>query len=227
MQKPSYLELLAKYGINGAHPGGMELTVKLLKNTTIDSNTHILDVGCGTGQTSAFIAKKYCCHVTAVDVNEEMLNKSYDRFKKEELNVILQKANAEELPFAPRSFDILLSESVTAFTNINKALKEYNRVLKPLGTLIAIEITSTSKLDSRDMSNIKNVYNIDRILTNEEWIRALNEAGFNSIEIIRVAAKPTNMITSARMLKDFLPHIRILQCYRQKLEYSAFICKIQ
>lgn len=227
MSKPSYLELLARYGINGAHPGGIELTAKLLENTQIDRNTNILDVGCGTGQTSAFIARRYSCHVTAVDINEEMLKRSYGRFKKEKLNIDLFQANAEELPFAPETFDILLSESVTAFTDINKALKEYNRILKRSGTFIAIEIASASRLDSDDMRNIKYVYSINQIPSNEEWKRALNEAGFKFIESIRIAASPTNRITSVRMLKDFLPHIRILQYYRKKLGYTAFICRKQ
>lgn len=227
MSKLSYLELLSKYGISGAHPGGMELTVELLKNTQIDRNTSILDVGCGTGQTSAFIAKRYCCHVAAVDINEEMLKKADIRFKKEKHNVNLLQANAEELPFPSQSFDIVLSESVTVFTDINKSLKEYNRVLKHPGTLIAIEITSASKLNLSDLSNMKYVYNIDNIPTNEEWIRALSESGFISIESIPVAARPNYKITSARMLKDFSPHIRTLQYYRKKIGYSAFICTNQ
>ncbi|MFZ5987252.1 MAG: class I SAM-dependent methyltransferase [Bacillota bacterium] len=227
MVRPTYLELLAKYGINGAHPGGMPLTVELLRNTHINSNTSLLDVGCGAGQTSAFIAKRYRCKVTAVDINEEMLKRSSDKFNREKLKIDLIRANAEDLPFASESFDILLSESVTAFTNINRSLKEYYRVLKQHGTLMAIEITSESSLTSNDLSNIKFVYNIDRVPTTDEWIGAFTKAGFTALKTFRVAVGPTNRITSIGMLMDFFPHIRILQYYRKKLGYRVFICKKQ
>jgi cyclopropane fatty-acyl-phospholipid synthase-like methyltransferase len=224
LSKPSYLDLLARHGISSAHPGGMNLTLKLLETLQIDKDTRILDIGCGTGQTSAFIAQKYGCNITAIDINEEMLKRSYNRFRKEKIDVSLFQANAEELPFASQCFDILLSESVTAFTDINKSLKEYFRVLKHSGTLIAIEITSASNLDSNNMRRIKCVYNIDRIPTKREWINLFTESGFECIDSFPVAARSTNIITSSKMLKDFLPHLNVLRYYRKKLRYMSFIC---
>lgn len=53
--KPSYQDALAYYGVNGAHPGGLSLTKYLLQQERITSTTQLLDAGCGTGQTSAFI----------------------------------------------------------------------------------------------------------------------------------------------------------------------------
>ena len=225
MAKPTYLDLLAKYGMEGAHPGGMPLTVELLKKLHIDSNTRLLDVGCGTGQTSAFIAKNYYCDVTAVDINSQMLKKSHERFNKHNLNIHLIQADAEDLPFETQSFDILLSESVTAFSNIKRAIREYYRVLKHFGTLIAIEIASETRLNTDDLNNIKIVYNIDQILTRDEWIDSFTQAGFIDVNSGKVAARPTNRITSMKMLKDFSPHLKILNAYRRKLGFIVFICE--
>lgn len=225
MAKPTYLDLLAKYEMEGAHPGGMPLTMELLKKLHIDSNTKLLDVGCGTGQTSAFIAKNYFCDVTAVDINTQMLKKSIERFNMHNLNIHSIQADAEDLPFESQSFDILLSESVTAFINIKRAIREYYRVLKRFGTLIAIEITSETRLHTNDLNNIKFVYNIDQVLTRDEWINSFTQAGFIDINSYKVAARPTNRITSIKMLKDFSPHLKILNTYRRKLGFSVFICK--
>ncbi|MCX7841490.1 MAG: methyltransferase domain-containing protein [Clostridia bacterium] len=227
MIKPTYIDLLARYGIDAAHPGGMPLTIRLLRTLNIDKNTKILDVGCGTGKTSAFIARSYQCSVTAADVNDQMLIKSADRFTRENLCIELRKANAEALPFESGTFDILLSESVTTFTSINKAICEYYRVLKPSGTLAAVEITAKTPLTANDLGNLKLVYGIDRILTRDEWVESFSTSGFEDIKSFMVPAVPTRNITSVNMLRDFAPHLRILNHYRRRLCYRVYICKKQ
>jgi ubiquinone/menaquinone biosynthesis C-methylase UbiE len=70
---------LTSFGVGGAHPGGLKLTKNILSREYIDQKS-ILDVGCGTGQTSAYIAEKYQCAVTAIDNNTTMLEKAKKRF---------------------------------------------------------------------------------------------------------------------------------------------------
>lgn len=53
--------MLALLGIGGAHPGGFYLTKQLFDKEKITSETSILDIGCGTGQTSANLYCKYGC----------------------------------------------------------------------------------------------------------------------------------------------------------------------
>jgi predicted TPR repeat methyltransferase len=48
----TYLDMLAKIGIDSAHPGGFKLTKNILRKLKIDHYTHFLDVGCGTCQTA-------------------------------------------------------------------------------------------------------------------------------------------------------------------------------
>lgn len=76
-----YLEVLAELEVGGAHPGGLRLSKKILETLDIDEETKILDVGCGTGQTMAYIAERYGCKVTGIDVQEKMVEKANHRFK--------------------------------------------------------------------------------------------------------------------------------------------------
>lgn len=55
--KPTYQDALAYFGVSGAHPGGLTLTKFLLEQEKITSHTTLLDGGCGTGQTSAYIKR--------------------------------------------------------------------------------------------------------------------------------------------------------------------------
>ncbi|WP_445506313.1 class I SAM-dependent methyltransferase [Niallia sp. 03190] len=181
--KPTYQDALAYYGVNGAHPGGLPLTKSLLEQEHITAATELLDAGCGTGQTSAYIKRNYPCHVTSIDYHPTMVNRARHRFQKEQLPIRLFQGNVEKLPFHDKSFDIILVESVLIFTDWKKSLKELKRVLKPNGVLLVLEMTSERKLTSNEQYNMCSVYGIEKVLTEQEWIYEIKEAGFASVDI--------------------------------------------
>lgn len=183
-----YLDLLAYFGVGGAHPGGFSLTKQLLKDEKISSFDSFLDIGCGTGQTAAFVKKQFNCSVTAVDCHPIMINKAKKRFEKEQVQVALVKEDVQSLSFSDQLFDFALSESVIAFTNISKTLHELARVLKRNGCLLIIEMTAKKQLSPAKQKEVKDLYGIPEVLTEEEWKVKLKNAGFLSVETIRSSA---------------------------------------
>ncbi len=221
----TYLELLAERGIDGAHPGGFALTRALLRREMIDANTTVLDVGCGTGQTSSYIAKKFKCRVVAVDNNPKMLEKAQQRFQKDSLKIGLVRADAMRLPFWPNSFDLVLAESVTIFTNISRTLREYSRVLKPGGILIDIEMTAEMPLTAEELKDVKSVYGIKQVPTQDEWTDMLKAAGFSSIQILKGRINPLELLFGNRLGKEFSAHFNLMKQYYRKLGYRVYRCK--
>ena len=63
----TYIDLLSILGIGGAHPGGIKATDIMLGGESIGPETVILDAGCGTGQTSAYLSSRYGTKVLALD----------------------------------------------------------------------------------------------------------------------------------------------------------------
>lgn len=183
MTSQTYLDLIAFLGIGSAHPGGMGLTKDILNNENIHEATHILDVGCGTGMTAAYLKETYKCPVSAIDNHPEMIKKAKKRFERLQLNIQIETGDAEQLAFSDDTFDLVLSESVTSFTKIDVTLKEYLRVLKPGGTLINLDMTAEQVLDPNIEKQIIDLYGVKAILTESEWIKRLNGVGFTTVNI--------------------------------------------
>jgi ubiquinone/menaquinone biosynthesis C-methylase UbiE len=240
----SYQDALAHYRIDGAHPGGMALTKKILQNERINRHTKILDAGCGTGQTSAYLAKTFSCKVCSIDNHPEMIKAATERFSTENLPVKIVKANIEQLPFPNDSFDMIIAESTTAFAGISASLKEYFRVLKPSGALLNIDMAAEQRLSREEKAEIVEFYGMNDILTEGEWIKALKKAGFKSVEVLKSNsvlqeleeytfeeneisgsgyANPANF--DPKIDEVMQTHDKILLSYGEKLGYRVFKAK--
>jgi ubiquinone/menaquinone biosynthesis C-methylase UbiE len=179
----SYIDFLAKFGIGGAHPGGINLTKHILAQEEISKDSKILDAGCGTGQTAAYLYEQYGAKITGLELNPIMIEKAKNRFLKSQLRIQLIQGSIEDIPLEDHSFDFVLSESVLAFVNKPKALSEFYRVLKKGGRLIANEMTINQKLSTQEEVEIKKFYNIDSLLLESDWRDLLAESGFTNIDL--------------------------------------------
>ena len=99
----------------------------------------ILDIGCGTGEQSLFLAKRGY-QVVGVDISREMLAKANENAKEGKLkdNLSLVIASAEALPFRDKSFEGLIS-IFGVFNHIPRAdhaFRETHRVLKSGGRAV-------------------------------------------------------------------------------------------
>jgi ubiquinone/menaquinone biosynthesis C-methylase UbiE len=133
--KTNYLDFQAYLGAT-KHFGGMDATKDLLKLCQIRPGISVLDIGCGVGATSCFLAKQYGCQVVGIDLRSEMILRAREKAKTAgvEGRVSFRVTDAQNLPFASESFDLIISESVATFIEDKKSLvTEYARVTKQRG----------------------------------------------------------------------------------------------
>jgi len=138
-----YFELQASWGLT-KHMGGLKATRELIELCHIDKDSYVLDVGCGVGITTYYMAKEYGCKVVGIDISEMMVKRSKERAKRKgvEDRVEFRVADAQDLPFKNNLFDAVVSESVNAFMeDKQKAVNEYKRVIKPGGYVGFNEVT--------------------------------------------------------------------------------------
>ena len=106
-------------------------------------NTKLVDVASGTGDIAKLFLKKvnYKSYVYCLDENKEMLDLNKKKFG-ETSNVKWFCGNAESLPFKNNHFDYYtISFCIRNTENINNALKEAYRVLKPGGRFLCLEFS--------------------------------------------------------------------------------------
>ena len=138
-----FFDFAAQIGLT-KHLGGQEATRELVDRTRITPLSYVLDVGCEVGTTACNLARSMGCRVMGVDINPLMIERAQKRAKRLRLTdlVEFQQADAMELPFENDSFNVVITESVTAFPQDKAmAIREYCRVIKPGGYIGLNEAT--------------------------------------------------------------------------------------
>lgn len=138
---------------------------RLWKRFTIDCSgvrpgQKVLDLAGGTGDLTALFSRRVgpTGQVVLADINESMLNVGKDKLRDLGLvnNISYVQANAEALPFADNSFDIItIAFGLRNVTDKDAALRSMFRVLKPGGRLLVLEF---SKPTQEWLSKVYDVY---------------------------------------------------------------------
>lgn len=108
---------------------------RLVRFSGVRSGQRVLDVGCGTGVV-AITAVLRGAKVTGLDLTPELLEHAKENAKVGGLDIDWREGDAEQLPFADREFDVVLSQFGHMFApRPAVATAEMLRVLKPGGTI--------------------------------------------------------------------------------------------
>ena len=122
----------------------------LLNMMNPSPNQKLIDVACGTGDIANLYIKTVDknSNITCVDPNKSMIRKGKEKLSKYK-NIDWIVAPAEKLPIKNDIFDFYtISFGLRNTKNINKALSEAYRVLKPGGRFLCLEF---SKIENTNL----------------------------------------------------------------------------
>jgi len=107
----------------------------LCEAVDLRSTQRVLDVAAGNGNATLAAARRFA-DVVSTDYVGALLERGAERAKADRLPVTFQEADAEALPFADASFDVVLSTFGVMFTpNQEQAAGELLRVCRPGGKI--------------------------------------------------------------------------------------------
>ena len=100
----------------------------------------VLDLGAGTGDLSAEFRRQGVDRVLGFDVSASMLARAEQKFGRDGIDWL--QGDAQNLPFADESFDVVASAFVMRnLPDLAGSFEEMARVLKPGGRLVGLDIT--------------------------------------------------------------------------------------
>ena len=199
--------------MNDLMSGGMH---RLWKSFTVDlanvrPGEKVLDVASGSGDLAHAFAKAAGPkgQVWQTDINEAMLRVGRDRLLNAGLTLPLAQCDAEKLPFADESFNLVsVAFGLRNMTHKDQALAEMSRVLKPGGRLLVLEFSQVhdslrkaydaysfgllpllGKFIARDEASYRYLAESIRMHPNQDTLKTMMEAaGLSRVEYFNLTA---------------------------------------
>ena len=127
----------------------------------INANSSILETASGSGGPALYIAQKFGCTVTGIDINPEGVNAATQKAVSLGLtNTKFQIADVgTRFPFDDATFDaIVCIDAANHFPDRQHVLKEWSRVLKPGGRLLFTDpVVITGPVTNHELADRSNI----------------------------------------------------------------------
>jgi tocopherol O-methyltransferase len=184
------------YGADGSEKkdrrqAQIDLIEELLTWAGVQATSNILDVGCGIGGSSLYLAEKFHAQATGITLSPVQAARSTERSLEANLGerTHFQVANAQAMPFADNYFDLVWSlESGEHMPDKTKFMQECYRVLKPGGTFIMVTWCHrpTDKLpltadEEKHLQDIYRVYCLPYVISLPEYEAIADQLPLNNI----------------------------------------------
>ena len=141
--------------------GGLYLATHMLRTLKLKAGDHVLDLGCGKGSTSGFMAKHYGVKVTALDLwtSAEFLEQKFSAHGFDNCITAIQMDATQPLPFTKAQFDtIFCMNSFNFYGGSVDFIQRLVRYLKPGGQLCIGSEVLSSEFTAEQLANPPYVY---------------------------------------------------------------------
>lgn len=127
----------------------------------LSAGDHVLEVASGSGGPALYLAKRFKCHITGLDINEEGIKTANQSAVKANIsNAKFQLANVDErLPFDDETFDaVMCTDSMNHFRDRLAYFREWYRVLKTgRRTLFTDPVVITGPVSNEELAARSNI----------------------------------------------------------------------
>jgi cyclopropane fatty-acyl-phospholipid synthase-like methyltransferase len=174
----------ATYGEDIGQSSWMTATawLRFADQLQVRSESHVLEVGSGSGGPAVYLAAMRGCRVTGVDINEHGIHTAERLAAKQSLSdrVRFQKVDAAKpLPFTAATFDAVVSnDAMCHIANRLDVLRDWYRVVRPGGRILFTDAMIVSGLVSHEDLAVRSSIGFYMFLPPGENERLITESGF-------------------------------------------------
>lgn len=129
-------ELFLNKATGHIRPGGTELTRRLVEFCGLQPGDRLLDVGCGTGASVAYLQRDFGLQAQGLDPSALLLERGRRLYPQ----ITLRQGRGEELPYPNQSWKGILCECSLSLMELEVAGQEFYRVLYPGGWLMITDL---------------------------------------------------------------------------------------
>jgi ubiquinone/menaquinone biosynthesis C-methylase UbiE len=168
------------------HIGGRQASEDFISQLELSAEDHTLDIGCGIGGTSRFVASRFGCRVTGIDLTPEFVATGQSLCEWVGLSgqVELHQGDATAMAFADESFDAAFMLHVGMNIPDKAGLfAEVYRLLKPGAFFGVYDVMQTSDEALTYPVPWSAVAGTSALATEAQYTAALEQAGFDIIRI--------------------------------------------
>ena len=129
--------------LSRTHYGHRQMLSWALQRLPNLDGARVLDIGVGEGQSSVLLARERA-YVTGIDVSGEALGRARELARRCGVEPEFLRMAGEDLHFPDASFDAILCMSAYHHMDLDRATREFVRVLRPGGRVVMIEPLATN-----------------------------------------------------------------------------------
>lgn len=163
------------------HIGGRKATEHAIAKLSLKSGQRVLDVGCGIGGATRYLAADIGCQVSGIDLTPEYIDVARDLAGRTGLGnkVRYEVASALDMPFEPETFDAAVTFHVAMNIHDRAALyAEVARVLKPGAVFCVYDVMKKNDEDLSFPVPWAQAPETSHVITPDETCGFLEGAGF-------------------------------------------------
>jgi ubiquinone/menaquinone biosynthesis C-methylase UbiE len=167
------------------HPRSPAMLYDFVEKLELIPGSTALDVGCGKGNNSCDLARRFNFQVKGIEPVDDHLEMARDAATKQGLGeqVSFTKGSMESIPFEDAAFDLIWCRDVLEHVpSLPQGFKECRRVLKPNANMILYTTYATELMETKEAARIYKTLGIVSENMSSEYVEeCFKDAGLEII----------------------------------------------